>query len=267
MDAGSDPYVVNALRKGLDVIDALSRRESWSLAELVVELKQSKATLFRCLHTLESAGYVRKDPDSGRYSLGMRVFALGTVALRSEQLRWQALPPLQDLAARTGETVHVGILYDGVAVTVQVVEGTQAVRMHAVAGKRCPAHASALGKVLLACVPDAEVDAFVAAQGLKAYTTHTLASPAALKAALRRIREQGYAIDREEMELGVKCIGAAITDREGRAFAALSVSAPAARMNDERIEALVPTVKATALTISRMLGSPGLVVERGGIAA
>ena len=256
-DAPRDPYRLGSLRKGLEVIDAFARQKSWSLAELAVALAQPKPTVFRILRTIEEFGYLQKDPETGRYSLALRIHTLGAAALQHEQLRWQALPPLQDLARDTGETVHVAILYDSEAICVQAVDGTHLVRMHAYVGKRTPAHASALGKALLAHLPDAEIEA-LAATGLRRFTPATLTDPAALRAALHAIRAQGYALDAEEMEPGLRCLAAPVTDHSGRPFAAVGISAPATRMDPGRIADLIPRVKATAHRISRLLGSPSL---------
>jgi IclR family acetate operon transcriptional repressor len=250
------PYLLGSLRKGLEVIDCFARQETWSLAELTAALRQSKPTIFRILHTLEDFGYLAKDRATGRYMLTLRFHTLGSAAVRHEQLRWQALPPLQDLARDTGETVHVGILYDGEAICVQAVDGTRLVRMHAFVGKRTPAHASALGKVLLAHRPDSDVDALRTAKGLSRFTKHTITDPAVLREALQRVRAQGWALDDEEMELGLRCLGAPITDHTGRPCACVAVSAPASRMEPVRVSELIPLVQATARRISRMLGSP-----------
>lgn len=255
---GKDPYLLASLHRGLEVLDCFAEREAWTLTDLAAHLGQSKATIFRVLHTLEQFGYLAKDATTGRYGLGLRLHALGSAAMRHEQLRWQALPPLQDLAEATGETVHVGILHEGVVVTVQIVEGTHAVRMHSAVGKRSPAHASALGKVLLAHLPDAEVDAVIAAQGLARFTANTITTPEALRGALHRVRLDGIARDEEEIEPGLRCIAAPITDRSGRPTAALAISAPASRMDAARVAELIPRVKATAARISRMLGSPSM---------
>ncbi|MDF1790948.1 MAG: IclR family transcriptional regulator [Thalassobaculaceae bacterium] len=262
-----DPYIIASLRKGLDVIDCFGERESWSLTELSAHLALNKATVFRILHTLQEAGYLARDEDSGRYQLGMRFYSLGHTAVRHEQLKWQALPPLMTLAETTGETVYVGILYEGDAVVVQIVDGIELVRMHSFVGKRSPAHASALGKVLLAYMPDAEVDGYIAQYGLKGFTENTFTDPSAFREELRAIRDQGYALDREEMARGLRCIGAPITDHSGRPFATVSLSAPVDRMTPERIGALVPQVKDAAFDISRMLGSPSLHRRSSGTAA
>ena len=251
-----DPYHLASLHRGLEVIDCFASQGSWSLAELAPHLGQNKATLFRVLHTLEQFGYVTKDAATGRYVPGLRLHTLGAAAVQHQALNWQALPPLQDLAEATGETVHVGILHDGVVVTVQVVDGTHAVRMHSSIGKRSPAHASALGKVLLAHLPDAEVEALLARHGMVRFTPNTLTTPAALRDALHRVRQQGYAPDEEEIEPGLRCLAVPITDHAGRPSAALGLSAPASRMTADAVAALLPRVKATAARISRMLGSP-----------
>jgi IclR family acetate operon transcriptional repressor len=253
---GRDPYLLASLHRGLEVLDCFAEREAWSLSDLAAHLGQSKATVFRVLHTLEQFGYLAKDPATGRYALGLRLHALGSSAMRHEQLRWQALPPLQDLAHSTGETVHVGILHDGVVVTVQIVEGTHAVRMHSAVGKRSPAHASALGKVLLAYLPDAEVDAIVRERGLDRYTANTITDARALREALHRVRLDGFARDEEEIEIGLRCLAAPITDSTGRPTAALAISAPASRLDAAHAEALLPRVKSAAARISRMIGSP-----------
>lgn len=253
-----DPYLIGALRKGLEVIDCFAERDSWSLTEIAGHLGLNKATAFRILHTLQESGYLAKDEDSGRFRLGMRFYSLGKSAVRHEQLKWQALPPLMHLAEATGETVYVGILYEGDAVCVQIVDGTELVRMHSFVGKRSPAHASALGKVLLAHLPDSEVDAYVETYGLKRLTLNTITEPSALREELRQIRDQGYALDREEMAPGLRCIGAPVTDHTGRPVATVSLSAPADRMGPERLADIVPLVKTAALDISRLLGSPSL---------
>lgn len=255
-DPPSDPYLLGSLRKGLEVIDCFSRQETWSQAELVVALGQSKATIFRILYTLEEFGYLNKDPDTGRYALGLRFHTLGSAAVRHEHIRWQALPPLQDLAQQTGETVQVGILYDNAAICVQAVEGTRLVRMQAFVGKRTPAHASATGKTLLAHLPDAEVEAYLSCRKLEAFTANTLTVPAKLRAALLRIRQDGYALDEEEMEIGLRCLAAPVADHTGRPCASVAISGPAGRMGPERMAELIPIVKTTAARISRMLGSP-----------
>lgn len=251
MPTQPDPYHLASLRKGLDVLACFARRESWTLAELAGALDLSKPTIFRILHTLEDARFLTKTQDA-RYTAGPRLHAS---LPRGEHLSWQSLPHLQDLAETTGESVHVGILHGAEAVCVQAVEGTRLVRMRAFAGKRTPAHASALGKVLLAHIPPSELNTLFAGHVLARFTRRTLTDPATLKAALKRIRTQGWALDDEEMESGLRCLGVPLIEHPNRVIAAIALSAPAHRMNRERIAALVPQLQDTAARVARTLGA------------
>ncbi len=244
------PYRLNSLRKGLDVLACFTRRDTWTLAELAVALDLSKPTIFRILHTLEGAGFLSK-MQGARYAAGLRLHAASP---KGERLSWQSLPHLQDLAQSTGESVHIGILHGAEAICVQAVEGTRLVRMRAFVGKRTPAHASALGKILLAHLPAPELDALLAGRPLTAFTRRTLTDPGALRAALKRIRTQGWALDEEEMEPGLRCLGVPLADHTGRAIAAIALSAPASRMNRERVASLIPQLQDTAARIARTLG-------------
>ena len=252
MPTRPDPYHLASLRKGLDVLACFAQRDSWTLAELAAALDLSKPTIFRVLHTLEDAGFLTKTQDA-RYAAGPRLHAS---LPRGEHLSWQSLPHLQDLAEATGESVHVGVLHGAEAVCVQAVEGTRLVRMRAFVGKRTPAHASALGKILLAHIPPSEVNTLLARHALTRFTRRTLTDPAALRAALRRIRTRGWALDDEEMESGLRCLGVPLADQTGRIIAAIALSAPAHRMNRERIAVLIPQLQDTAARVARTLAPP-----------
>lgn len=245
-----DPYLLESLRKGLAAIDAFARRGSWSLAELTLELGQTKPTVFRILHTLEEAGFVRRQAE-GRYVPGPRMEQLGVATARQETLRWQALAPLQDLAAATGETAHVSVLHDGESVCVQAAEGPRMLRMRALVGRRTPVHASALGKALLAQITPREVDAILATHGLAKLTPRTIVSRRALHAALTEVRVRGYAVDDEEIETGLRCV-AALIPLAGM-VAAVGVSAPADRLVPGRVAAVAAEVRATAARIAEVL--------------
>jgi DNA-binding IclR family transcriptional regulator len=250
-------YSIAALSAALDVLDRFGKREAWSLGALTQEVGQAKTRVFRILNTFEGCGYVQRD-ESGDYRLGPRAAALGLASVKYEQLRWRAIPPLQALAEQTGETAHVGILFGSDVVTVQLVEGTHDVRVHAAVGKRSPAHSSSLGKVLLAFYPEPEIDAYLRSAELKAMTPHTIVDPARLKQHLLEVREAGYALDNEERELGLRCIAAPITDHLGLVTASVSISAPTTRLGPGQTQELVPKVKECARMISRLLGSPTL---------
>ncbi len=226
-----------------------------------------KSTAFRIFVTLEATGYVEKDHASRRYRPGPKFLRIEHLLLQTEPVRWVALAPLQDLARRTGETAHVGVLWEGDAVTVQLVEGTHAVRMQSSIGKRASAHASALGKSLLAYFSDGELDAFIARFGLRPLTPRTVTDAVRLKAVLQATRDRGFTVDDGEYEEGLRCIGVAVPEPPDRPFAALGVSGPRSRLtparDDEIVAALREAADAIAATLVRLrAGGAGVVRPR-----
>lgn len=254
--APREQYSIASLRGALEVLDQFEHRESWSLGDLTQAIGQSKSRVFRSLSTFEHCGYLERDEETGRYRLGPRLAALSTASAKSEQLRWRSLPPLQALAGETGETVQVGILFGDDVVTTQLVEGRHDVRMHCAVGKHSPAYCNALGKVLLAYFPEPEIDAYIESVERPPMTPNTVVEALALKRQLLAIRQQGYAIDNEERELGLRCVAAPITDAGGQVVASVSLSAPTIRLSEAYAGELVPKVRECARTISHMMGSP-----------
>lgn len=246
-------YGARILTRALSVLDRFAEREEWGFMDLCQAVGLHKSTAFRIVATLEAAGYLEKRPATGHYRPGPKLRRLEAVLLRGEPLRWAALPPLQDLARQTQETAHVGILYHGDSVTVQIVEGSHSVRMHSTIGKRVPAHSSALGKVFLAHLSDAELDEFIDRFGLPVVTPRTITDPERLRTHLREARRRGWAVDNEELEPGLRCVAAPIPGPGGRPLAAVSVSGPASRLTAARDEQTAHVLQQTARKIAAML--------------
>jgi DNA-binding IclR family transcriptional regulator len=223
-------------------------------AEIAEQLRLHKSTIHRLLIVLERHRYIRRNAGGGKYSLGLKLFELGNRAARGLTLREHAHPFLARLVRETGETAHVGVLDEGDMVSIANVEGPRAVRMRSAVGRRTPAHCSAIGKAVLASLPSAAIDDFVALRPLRALTDKTLVSRAALVADLERIRVRGYAIDDEEIERGLRCVGAPVRDYTGLVIGAVSVSGPAFRIPKTRVSALGAAVMAVARELSAELG-------------
>lgn len=230
-DTKVSPYRVQVLDRALAVIDALAdAREDASLAELAGKLQLHKSTVHRLVMILERHRVVERDPTSGRYHLGLRLFELGTIAIDRLNIRQRARRHLEHLLFEVDETVHLCMLDGGEVLYLDKIEPSRSVRMASRIGRRNPAHCTAVGKAMLAYLREAEVDDILRQQGLPRLTPHTITTPAELKAELRTIRERGYAIDNEEGEEGVRCVAAAVLDHDGHPLAAISVSAPAFRL-------------------------------------
>lgn len=249
---------VQALDRALDMLELLATSEGpLRLVELSERVGLHKSTVHRLLATLARRRYVERDPVSGCYRLGLKVFELGSWFFNHIELRHEARPFMQQLVDQTLETAHLGILDDGQVVYIEKVESPQTIRMYSGLGKRAPAHCTSMGKVLLAALPEAELDLIIARRGLPRYTSNTIVDPVELKEHLRRVRAQGFAIDDTEHEEAVRCAGAPVRNYRGEVVAALSVAAPAVRLTRERMTEVVELVRTTALKISRRLGYSG----------
>ena len=256
------PYKVQVLDRALAALAILANRSSESsLVELCAELRLHKSTVHRLMMVLEQHRLVVKNPETGRYRLGLKLFELGSKALDGIDLRGRARPYLDRLQQQFGETVFFCILDDGQVFYVEKVESQQSVRTACTVGSRAPAYCTAVGKAMLAELSDAEVSTIVRRWGLKAVTPNTITTAAALKSELRTVRSRGYAIDDEEKEQGLRCVSAAVRGHSGKLFAAMSISGPAFRMTKERIPEVGHAVMRAANELSAELGYEGVSLE------
>ena len=256
------PYKVQVLDRALAALAILANRSSeCSLVELCTELRLHKSTVHRLMMVLEQHRLVVKNPETGRYRLGLKLFELGSKALDGIDLRGRARPYLDRLQQQFGETVFFCILDDGQVFYVEKVESQQSVRTACTVGSRAPAYCTAVGKAMLAELSDAEVSTIVRRWGLKAVTPNTITTAAALKAELKTVRSRGYAIDNEEKEQGLRCVSAAVRGHSGKLFAAMSISGPAFRMTKERIPEVGQAVMRAANELSAELGYEGVTLE------
>jgi Transcriptional regulator len=163
-------------------------------------------------------------------------------------------PHLRTLVSETGETAHLAVLRDGEVVSLVSAESTQTLRTPVTVGSRTPAHCTSLGKAMLAFAPDEQVNEFLRGRTLKSYTRKTITSASRFKTELRTIRKVGYAVDNEEREVGLRCIGAPVCNSTGDVIAAVSIAGPAFRLTEDRIPLLSSAVIRTGARISASLG-------------
>ena len=256
------PYRVQVLDRALAALQILADRGSeCSLAELCTLMKLHKSTVHRLMMVLEQHRLVDKNPDTGRYRLGLKLFELGSKALGTTDLRRHARPYLDRLQRELGETVFLCMLDEGQVFYLEKIESQQSVRTGCTVGSRAPVHCTAVGKAMLAELPDAEVNEIVRRRGLKAMTENTITSASALKTELKAIRSRGYAIDNEEKEEGLRCVSAAVRGDSGKLLAALSVSGPAFRVTRERVPEIGKAVMLAASDHSEQLGHSPATLE------
>lgn len=248
-------YRVQVIDRALGVLEVLAEEgQPLSLVKLSKSLQLPKSTTMRLLMVLEGHRFVQKSAESGLYSLGLKLFELGSKAAAQFDLTERARPYLERMVSRTGETAYLSVLDGGEALVLERVESSRAVRVPTSVGWRHPAHSTAVGKVLLAFAPEGKLAAVLGKGRLRAYTRKTITSVARLRAELQRVREQGVALDDEETEDGLRCIAAAVREHSGQVTAALGILGPAYRIPDDAVATLAATVVSAADKLSAELG-------------
>lgn len=241
---------VQSLERALDILEVLSKSErEMGVTEIGPMVGLANGTTHRLLATLTARGYARQVPESRKYTLGPRAITLASAA--RERLGPLAQPFLRELMEVSRESANLAVLDRNSVVYLEQVPASRMVRMFTEPGNRVPPHASGTGKVLLAYEPPAAVDAILGQDGLRRYTANTITDRRRLEEELGRIREQGYAADFEELEEGVRCVAAPVFGAEGKVVAAISISGPAGRLDEERLRELIPQIKRIADEFSR----------------
>ena len=244
----------SSVERAFELLDRIAAAgpDGITLAQLAADTPKAKSTTHRYVSTLLGLGVLRRD-EAGRLHLGLKLVELAGALLEGDNLRAAAEPVLHELMARTGETVHLGVPAEDHVVYIAKVESPQSVRLVSRIGARAPFHCSAMGKAILSVL---DGDALRGALALprEVRTIHTITATDPLAAELGRVRLAGVAIDDEENELGVRCVGAAVRGPRAQPIAAISVSGPATRMTHERCVEITPAVIAAAGEIARRLG-------------
>ena len=253
--ATKSPYQIQVLDRALAILDTLSvEGPDLSLAEISDKLGLHKSTAHRLMMVLDRHKLIERNSVNGRYRLGLKLFELGTRAVSQLDLRERARPFLEKLVLEASETVHLCILDDSEVVYLDKVEPARSVRMATSVGRRNPAHCTAVGKAIMAYQSEAQVEEIVRKQGLRAMTANTITSFAELKKELNAVRERGYAVDNEEIEEGVRCVGCVVRNFSGEPLAAISISAPSFRLTKEKVKDVARSVVEVASALSAELG-------------
>lgn len=263
----SKTYSVPAIQRTLDIIESMaSNHRALTITEANRKFNIPKSSVYAILQTLKSRGYVAKDDDD-RYSLTLKLFSLSSGLVDSLDLRGVLNPLLKELTNKAAITGHISVLDDGYAVYIEKVEVLGAVRLTTWVGKRMPAHSTAIGKVLLAYLPENEVDRIVAERGLPRQTRNTITGVRDLKKELARIRAAGYSTSDEENEEGVRAVAAPIFDRDREMIAAVNLGGSSLQIKVENFPFLGKLVRSYAIRMSQVLGYPGTEVPSGKLEA
>jgi DNA-binding IclR family transcriptional regulator len=258
----SEPaYRIQVLDRAFRILDVLAEVDGeLGATEVAERLRLHKSTTHRLLVILERQRFIEKNPDNAKYRLGWRLFELGTLAVSRLDLYSLAKPYVARLVEETGETAHLGVIRGGELISLVNAESRRSVRTPSTVGKRAPLYCTSQGKAMLAFMPEESAAELIRNLHFQSFTRNTIMRPSRLKAEMAQIRQQGYAVDDEEFEEGLRCIGAAVHDHAGEVIAGISIAGPTFRVGGDRMPELVEAVMATARQLSAALGfqrSPG----------
>ena len=226
----------------------------FSLLEIGRTVKLHSSTAYRLLATLENEGLVERSDDGSRYRLGLQIFRLGSAVLNNMRLEREAYPFMQKLAALSGETVNLGVLSGHNVLYLQKIESKEPLRADLVVGGSVPSYCSATGKVLLAFLPEEQLDALFKDTMLVRMGPNCITSLEQLRRELALIRQRGYSIDDQEFSSQIRATGAPIWSHRQRVIAAIAVAGPATRLTPARLNELVLATTHAANEISARMG-------------
>jgi IclR family acetate operon transcriptional repressor len=255
--ARTERHSIQSVDRALTLLETIAEMGGEAtLTELSIRTKLNISTCHHLLATLLKWGFVSKVPGRRSYALGARIIYLGHACLRQVDLPRRAQPHIERINQSTGETVHLCVLQGDQMVTVLRREARHAVRVETGAiGRLAAPHATAIGKAMLAWLPEDEIRRIVGTDTAR-FTPNTITDTEKLIEELRHVRRNGYAVDQEEFQPGVICIGAAIRDHSGAVVGSISASTPTMRADEAHLAQLREDVMAATRALSAELGEP-----------
>jgi len=245
---------IQSLERALRIIEILAHSEKpLGVTEIGKLIGVHKSTAYRLIYTLRQFGYVDQDEDTEKYYLGLKPLELSSIINERLDIKGIIRPYLEELSSKTGETIHLAVREGDEIVYIDKVESKHTVRMYSRIGARAPLYCTALGKCLLAFSSEDSIKRWTSKESFPQKTENTIKTGDELTREIERVKSQGYALDREEFEQGVKCIGVPILNRTGKAIAAISISIPTFRITEEKIEEFIPLLLKTSSEISEKL--------------
>jgi IclR family transcriptional regulator, KDG regulon repressor len=247
--------VIASVQRAIDILNLFDNHHiEMGTTEIARALGLPKSTIAGLVHTLEANNLLEQNTVTRKYRLGVKLVEFGSLLLNQIDLRAVAMPFLESLLDWCNESVNLAVWDEGYVVYIERLFGTNLLGMRSEIGKREPIHSTALGKSILSCLSDRELNAAISQVDLTPKTPLTLTTQDALIADIRKSYARGYAIDNEENELGGRCVAAPILDFRGKPVAALSISVPVQRMPEKNLPIFGEKVTEVAKAISRRLG-------------
>jgi DNA-binding IclR family transcriptional regulator len=263
-DLKNEPGGTQAIDRALAVLLSFTAEQPIRrVPELTESLGLNKSTVYRLLQALGAANLVRRADETGSYRLAPAVLDLANCFLATIDLGGDARPLMQAFALRWGESVTLAVLDGAEAISVSQVRGTKTPQLVSRFGLRIPVYCSSSGKALLLDLTDEQIYEKLAVSKMRNLTENTITDPKLFVRRLERERRQGWTLNDEESEIGIRTIGAPVRDHSGAIVAAVSVSAPTFRLSKTEVPTLAAQIKDLAGEISNVIGGHKTIVIKG----
>jgi DNA-binding IclR family transcriptional regulator len=248
---------IQSIKRASALLDAVAAAgpTGIGLGELSEKVGLHTSTTFHLVKTLESVGFLMRQDEGKRYRIGNRLFVLAAGALDETALLALGMPILERLSAETGEAAHLAVRSNADIILVGRTAATGMLQMSERAGVVRPAHATAIGKLLLAQCSDEDLDGILAAVDFVPFTENTITDRKVFRKELGAIRKTGIAHDRQELDMDVRCVAVPVLDFAGRCIAAMGISGPVWRMGEEDVPGKIEALTKAAKGLSSALGN------------
>lgn len=246
--------IIQSVERALKILDLFDEYTSeLKITEISEKMGLHKSTVHSLLKTLQEHSYISQNPEDGKYRLGLKLAERGNVVISHMDITKTAKNYLLGLSAKTKQTVHLGILDGREGVYIDKVEGEQSIIRYSRIGRRLPLHSTAIGKVLLAYQAPNKMELFLKNYHYQQQTDNTIINEAVFREELEKVKEQGYALDDQENEQGVRCAAVPIFNGKGHVLAALSISTLVSRVNDQELHLFIDLLKTSCKDLSEQM--------------
>lgn len=246
--------IIQSVERALKILDLFDEHTTeLKITEISEKMGLHKSTVHSLLKTLQEYSYIYQNPEDGKYGLGLKLAERGNFVISNMDIRKAARKYLLDLSSKTGQTVHLGILDGREGVYIDKVEGEQSIIRYSRIGRRLPLHSTAIGKVLLAYQNPKDIDRLLQDYPYYFQTTSTITNEAVLRKEIGKIQQQGYAVDNQENEQGVRCTAVPILNGKGKVLAAISISTLISRVSDQQLAIFIDLLKSACQELSEQM--------------
>ncbi len=255
--------IIQSIDRALRILDLFDEHTTeLKITDISERMGLHKSTVHSLLKTLQEHHYINQNAENGKYSLGMKLLERGSCVIHSLDIRLLAKKYLLDLSLQTGQTTHLVILDGKEGVYVDKVDGQQSVIRYSRIGRRIPLHCSAVGKALIAFKKQEEIEKILSGYIYNVQTEYTIINEADFFLELEKVSHQGYAIDNQENEPGVRCIAVPIRNHQNDIIAAISISTLTSRVDDTKLEEFAVLLKQAASKLSEQMGYGVPILQR-----